>query len=592
MEGHLLQRLSEKSLLARPEALGFLLRQAHPLAFLDAYLLARTSMGMFVDLEDLESFEGAVVPSPGPEPPSASPPRPAGRAAPATAASTLSRALGIKHPQVQPRLQPPSSPLPTSRTDPGPATVPAVAEAAPAPTALRSMPEGLPAQVPAADEQLETFADPETRGATGSPILRLRLRAAATFRPIAADYEARFSVRGDITGQSTCTGSLDDFVKTFQDRFRLLRKLLRERAEMRAAVPVATVLERPPSGEVKVIGMVAQLHTTKWGGTIVTIEDESGRLTVSVPKDVTEATIITDEVIGVIGRLDSRRERLVAKTIVRPEVPRTREPRRAEEPICVAFVSDIHVGSKTFLQREWTNFLRWLNGHVDNNREMAGSIRYLVMNGDVVDGIGVYPNQFSDLDQSDLYVQYEQLAAYVATLPDHIRVLLVPGNHDAVRLAEPQPQLPIEVRKLFGSNVTFVGNPSTISLNGVELLAYHGKSLDDWIPSIRGLSYEHPATAMKEMLSRRHLAPIWGSRTPLAPEAKDYLTIETVPDIFVTGHVHAANVENYRNILLVNSSTWQSQTSYQKMLNFVPEPGRVLVHNLQTGDNRQMRFVA
>ena len=88
---------------------------------------------------------------------------------------------------------------------------------------------------------------------------------------------------------------------------------------------------------------------------------------------------------------------------------------------------------------------------------------------------------------------------------------------------------------------------------------------------------------MPEMLRRRHLAPIYGGKTPIAPEAEDHMVIDEVPDVFVTGHVHAVGMDEYKGVKIVNASTWQSQTSFQKMHNVIPQPARVPILNLGTG---------
>ena len=163
-------------------------------------------------------------------------------------------------------------------------------------------------------------------------------------------------------------------------------------------------------------------------------------------------------------------------------------------------------------------------------------------------------------------------------------MILSPGNHDAVRPAEPQPALPAAIQKLFDSNVTFVGNPCTMSLHGVRILAYHGRSMDDFVSAVPALSYARPLDAMREMLRKRHLAPIYGGKTPIAPESEDHLIIDPVPDIFVTGHVHSAGVGEHRGVVLVNSSTWQAQTSFQKMHNIDPVPARLPIVDLHTGE--------
>ena len=63
-------------------------------------------------------------------------------------------------------------------------------------------------------------------------------------------------------------------------------------------------------------------------------------------------------------------------------------------------------------------------------------------------------------------------------LPDHITPILLPGNHDAVRPAEPQPMLEPGVQQKFNSTI-HVGNPARINLSGIDVLSYHGKGIDD-----------------------------------------------------------------------------------------------------------------
>jgi len=60
------------------------------------------------------------------------------------------------------------------------------------------------------------------------------------------------------------------------------------------------------------------------------------------------------------------------------------------------------------------------------------------------------------------------------------------------------------------------------------------------------------------------------------------MIINPVPDIFVTGHVHRTAAQRKAGILLINASAWQSQTPFQKMHNFHPDAGKVVVVNLKT----------
>jgi DNA polymerase II small subunit len=121
-----------------------------------------------------------------------------------------------------------------------------------------------------------------------------------------------------------------------------------------------------------------------------------------------------------------------------------------------------------------------------------------------------------------------------------------------------------------------------LSLHHVEILLHHGRSLDDVISTVPGMNHEHPEKGMTLLLKSRHLAPVYGGKTPLSPENRDFLVIERVPDIFHSGHIHRLEYLNYRGVLVVNSGCWQEQTSYMRRLGFVPTPGKVPVVNLQT----------
>ena len=175
-------------------------------------------------------------------------------------------------------------------------------------------------------------------------------------------------------------------------------------------------------------------------------------------------------------------------------------------------------------------------------------------------------------------------------VPDWVDVVMLPGNHDAVRPAEPQPALDPEIQQDY-SNTTFVGNPCDFSLHGVRILSYHGKSIDDFVATLRSVTYSKPEMAMRAMLERRHLAPSWGGKTPLSPEPEDRLGIPVVPDIFVTGHVHGHFVGDHKGTLMVHSSTWQDQTDFQRMLGFQPKPCILTVVNLHTFATESISFI-
>jgi DNA polymerase II small subunit len=302
--------------------------------------------------------------------------------------------------------------------------------------------------------------------------------------------------------------------------------------------------------------------------------------------------VVRDQVVYFETRKSSGKL-LIAENIVLPEIP-DRRPNHAEEEVYAALISDVHVGSRVFLEDEFRRVLDWLKGEVGdpNQREIANRVKYVLIGGDLVDGIGVYPRQDVDLKISSIYDQYKLAAEFVGQVPEHMEVVLIPGNHDAVRQALPQPMIPKEYAgPVYDSRkITSLGDPAEVRLDGVHFLLYHGTSLMDLISSVPGFEYQKPIDPMEYQLRARHLAPEYGRLTPIGPEQEDYLVIDRIPDVFQSGHIHVTGSRVYRGTTIVNSGAWQGQTDYQKRMGLIPQPGLLPVINLNTLEVKMMDF--
>ena len=426
----------------------------------------------------------------------------------------------------------------------------------------------------------------------------ITLKKVKGWKPLAKEYEPEIQIFKDITGNSTSEGTTDDFNKLFMNRFNSVKKILRnQRRELSNAIPINRI-KNSGLKEIQIVGIVRDVRNTTNGHRLIELEDETGTVICIALKSNRELLqnaneVVLDEIIGLHGQLSKNKDLFVINNIICPDISVQNHKHKSEIPLYAAFVSDIHIGSKQFMEKEWGRFLRWLNGEIGNSRQkdVAGKIKYLVIPGDVVDGIGIYPNQEKELSIIDVYRQYEVLAEQLSLIPDQISIIMQPGNHDAVRPAEPQPTFEKEIQDLFtGRDIKFVGNPCYFSLNDVEILSYHGQSLLDFATNIQHLKYNEPVEIMKVMLKKHHLAPTYGGYTPLAPEHLDYMVIDKIPDIFVTGHVHLAQISEYRGVTLINASSWQSQTAYQKMLNFIPDSAKLPIVDLKTSNVTMMDF--
>src|SRR5256712_3916102 len=304
---------------------------------------------------------------------------------------------------------------------------------------------------------------------------------AASFRHLgdkAVDGQPDVRILRDITGHSTCEGTLEDFTRYFRHRFQVLRGMLRHRRELAGAQDIGKA--RRSTREVRLIGIVADIRTTKNGHRILELEDETERIPVLLPSNsaVAQEPVVSDEVLGVVGTVNGK-GLLIAASLVRPDLPTTKPFPAVPGHARVAFMSDIHVGSRTFLTEKWSKVSDWL-GSADG---VGRTIRYLVVSGDVVDGIGVYPRQDEELTIDDIYGQYEALARMIGALPDRLAVVMLPGNHDAVRPAEPQPAFPMSIQHLFDSNVIFAGTSADAVPEDAEYRA-DARALPDRRPGI------------------------------------------------------------------------------------------------------------
>jgi DNA polymerase II small subunit len=392
----------------------------------------------------------------------------------------------------------------------------------------------------------------------------------------------------DVTGKSRTRGEVENFVAHFRNRYERLSRLLR-RSNTVSTIDLSDAM-RHVNERARVIVIVNEKKETKKGNLLLEVEDMSAAFKIVISNSRQNEklmdrakSIVLDDVIAITGKV--LEPYIIAEDIEWPDMPVIREKKRTESDIAVAYLSDLHFGSKLFLERYLDSFVEWLHGKGES-KELAGKIKYITVAGDIVDGIGIYPNQEKELIVKDIAGQYRMFCDFLEKLPDYIDVIVAPGNHDAVRRGEPQPAIS---KDLIPNDVTLVGNPSTVSLEGIKHLMYHGTSIDSMIASIPGMTYTHPEKVMVEYLKRRHLSPIYGGNL-IIPENIDYMVIEEPPDVFHGGHVHKNGYWQYRGTLVINSGTFQDRTDYQVKQGHVPTPALVPVYEMKHGRLQTLDF--
>src|SRR3989344_3031133 len=400
---------------------------------------------------------------------------------------------------------------------------------------------------------------------------------------------------------------IQDFVNYFRNRYIALRDILMNRQELKDTIAINRVLNKQDKSNIAIIGFVKDKRETKNGNILLTLEDLSGEINVVVNKSKTDLfeiarDIVLDEVIGLTG---GNGDKIVfANSILLPEIPLSNELKKLDKEGYVIFTSDLHVGSKMFFKENFLKFISWLNleSGNDEQKKIAEKIEYLFLVGDLVECVGIYPGQEEDLVINDIYKQYEEMTEMLLKIRKDITMVIIGGNHDALRLSEPQPMIDKNIaRKLFEmKNVYLLTNPCLVniyasdSFPGFNILMYHGGSFPYYaenVDSIRKAGrLDRADLIMRFLLQRRHLAPSHGSTLYIPDPEKDSLVIERIPDFFVSGHIHKTQALNYRGVTMIGCGCWTGQTENQEKRGIVPDPNRVTLVNLQTREVRILNF--
>lgn len=386
-----------------------------------------------------------------------------------------------------------------------------------------------------------------------------------------------------------------EFTNYFRNRYNKAREVLRTKSSLDRLTSIEKIPEKRES--VSIIGTVYDKRMTKNKNILLEVEDLTGKTRVLINNNKKElfdkgVNILYDDIIGVKGFGD--REIIFANDIIYPDtgVP---EKKKLDKDINIAFTSDFHIGSGNFLEPNLKKFIKWLNGEVGNEEQKkeALKVKYLLVAGDSVDGVGIFPGQEELLTIPDIKKQYEYLVSLLKEIRNDIKIIICPGQHDAVWVGEPQPAIEKDYAECLYEmeNVYLVSNPAMIEINGsrdgLKILMYHGASMNQMVDEINSLRVqenirEMPTKIHKEVLKRRQIASTHSGGVTYVPMENDPLFIDDAPDIFMTADFHHTGIGEYNNIVLISSSCWQSKTVFEEKVGHEPDPCKVPIFNTKT----------
>jgi DNA polymerase II small subunit len=401
----------------------------------------------------------------------------------------------------------------------------------------------------------------------------------------------------DVTGQSHSEGKVEDFLRLFRSKFKLLSSMLKERHNL-SPIEIKNINSVAKNENVDLIGIVNKKWVTKNNHVAFEVEDLEDRCTVLImnkEKELMEKgeRVLEDNVVGVKG-VKIGDSFLIIKEIYWPDLP-VGSPKTIKEQVFSGGTGDFHIGSNVFLEDAVGKWINYLNGKNLSKKQLdrVGKLQYLFVTGDNVAGVGVYPGQLDELVIKDLYDQYEAFEEIMLQIPEYIQIFICPGQHDGVRRAEPQPAISKEFLPRLNKlrNFHFISSPSWVETEGLKNLIYHGPSIHDLISSVSFLDMDKPQEGMVELLKKRDLMPKYGGKNPYVPESKDYMVIKEVPDLVWIGDMHHNGYATYRGTTVINGGCWEGQTDFQKKIGHKPTPAVFPMLDLSNRNITEVHFM-
>lgn len=352
-----------------------------------------------------------------------------------------------------------------------------------------------------------------------------------------------------------------DFISYFRYRFEVLRDFLIKRNDINNLTSIRRIGRE--NGFFSIIGMVYSKRITKNKNLLIEVEDLTGRIIVLINRENKQLfeqgkELLLDDIV--CFKCNGSSKMLFVSDIFYPDSCLNREILGSKDEF-VAFVSDFHVGSSDFLEGNLMRFISWLNGEVGDSRQkaMALKVKYLVLAGNGVDGVGVYSGQEKFLKIKGILGQYKKLADILGQIRKDVEIIVCPGRHDAVWTGEPQPK----VDKKWCSelidieNLKFVSNPCVLNIDDLKFFIYSGGSIDNFRSLLSKGKDKKINEIIGEILKRRHLAPVYSEMDIIVSKEKDDLILRDVFDVFVLGGQGILDIGSYNNILTISNSCWK-----------------------------------
>lgn len=369
----------------------------------------------------------------------------------------------------------------------------------------------------------------------------------------------------------------NDFVSYFRRRFEVIRDLLLEKKNLSNLISIRRL--GSSNGVYDIVGMIYAKRITKNKNLLLEVEDLGGKAVVLVNRENKSlferaSRLELDDIL--VMRCSGSAKMLFLRDF--EFVGLEKVEKFGSDDAYVGFASDFHVGNRDFLEDDLRKFVAWVNGEVGDvrSREIAKKMKYLVVVGDLVEGVGVYPGQEREVLIRSVRAQYNKVGEILGKLRRDVEIIVLPGLHDAVWLGEPQPGVD---KKWLGSlgelpNLRVVSNPAYVEVGGLRVFLKYGVN---------------KVSDLDLVLEKGYLPLVYGE-SDFVMESGEDLVLDSQIDVFVLGGTHRARVVDKDGVLRVWTSCWKGRSDFERRRGMDVDNSRVPILNLKSREVKMLDF--
>jgi len=237
------------------------------------------------------------------------------------------------------------------------------------------------------------------------------------------------------------------YLGLIQDRLIKVRKLIEKIHNKRPAVSLAGLDKYPENYNVSVLGIVFSKEEGKYDSISIEIEDLFGSAKVIIPSsklnDIAKE-IDEDDIILIEGKIKKGKtgSYILAENIIYPELEFTSKNEEGED-VLIAITSDIRYGNENFLEEKLMEFIDFINGKFEEYNEIAKKIKYLIICGDLIEGVSFESKYYGLIDEIE--EEYSGIAKILDKIRKDIEIIIIPGERDVIIPSIPLPELNKEI---------------------------------------------------------------------------------------------------------------------------------------------------